>query len=107
MSRPSRRAPLGKVPPPRRTGKVPPLRPIGKAPGGDPMAHVPHVGRAPEEHSAGKPPNPRRARLTRDLHGGTLKDLFQVFPDLPRPARPAARTPVRTGARPRRVPRRG
>jgi len=107
MSRPPRK-PLGAVPPPRRAPKVPPQRPIAKTPGGNPMSHapLPHVSRPPEEHSAGKPPNPRKPKLVRVLHGGPLRDLFQIFPDLRRPARPAPRTPVRIGFL-RRAPRRG
>ena len=107
MSQPVRK-PLGALPPPRPATKLPPLRPIGQTPGGNPMAHapLPHVARAPEEHPAGKPPNPRKPKLARDVHGGSLKDLFQIFPDLPRPAHPAPRTPLRRGVL-RRVPRRG
>jgi hypothetical protein len=105
---PRTREPLGSVPPPRHATKVPPPRPIAKTPGGDPLSHapLPHVGRPPEEHSAGKPPNPRTPKLVRDLHGGPLKDLFRIFPDLPRPARPAPRMPARAGFL-RRAPRRG
>jgi hypothetical protein len=71
------------------------------------MAHapLPHIARPPEEHVAGKPPNPRRPRLARGGSRGALKDLFQIFADLPRPARPAPRTPARTGTL-RRVPKR-
>jgi len=40
-------------------------------------------------------PNPRRPRLVPDIHGNELMDLFVFFPDLPRPARPRARVPLR------------
>jgi hypothetical protein len=105
MSR-SVRKPLGALPPPRRATKLPPLRPIGKTPGGDPLAHapLPHMARAPEEHRAGKPPSPRMPKQARRVHGSSLNDLFQIFPDLPRPAHPAPRTPARTGLL-RRAPR--
>lgn len=58
------------------------------------------VGRAPREHRVAPPPNPRKPELVRDVHGGVLKDLFQMFPDLPRPVRPAARVPLRARRRP-------
>ena len=47
----------------------------------------------------GKHPNPRKPKLKRDIGGNELKDLFAMFPDLPRPHRAAARVPKR---RPRR-----
>src|SRR5688572_10619147 len=106
MSRPSRK-PLGAVPPPRPATRIPPPHPIAKAPGGDPMLHapLPHVARPPQEHRAGKPPNPRRPKLVRDADGVQLNDLFKIFADLPRPARPPARAPIRRGVL-RRAPRR-
>ena len=57
-------------------------------------------------HSAMKPPppggvpHPRRPLPVRDVHGNELMDLFEFFPDLPRPVRPRAALP------PRRVLRR-
>jgi hypothetical protein len=51
--------------------------------------------RAPKERGIGAPPNPQKPKLVRDVHGNELLDLFDVFPDLPRPAHPAARVPVR------------
>jgi len=50
---------------------------------------------APRERGVGPPPNPRKPQLVRDVHGNELKDLFEFFPDLPRPARRAARIPAR------------
>ena len=100
MSRnPLRQAPAGKVPSPRSAVKVPKQRAQGQTP----RAHTPsaHVGRAPTEHPAGKVPNPRKATLVRDVHGGDLKDLFVIFPDLPRPARPPRRVPISSVQRPR------
>jgi hypothetical protein len=52
----------------------------------------------PPEYPAGKPPNPRRPALVRDVGGNELRDLFAMFPDLPRPPRPAARLPLRRRA---------
>ena len=40
-------------------------------------------------------PNPRKPQLVRDVHGNELKDLFQFFPDLPRPWRRPARLPAK------------
>ena len=66
---------------PRSTMKPPPHSPM-KAP------------------PAGEVPHPRRPRVVRDIHGNELMDLFEFFPDLPRPPRPRTRLP------PRRFPRR-
>lgn len=74
--------------PPTREPRTPPLHPPPPE----------HVSLPPREHAAGKPPNPRRPRLVRDVHGGSFMDLFDIFPDLPRPRRPATRAPRRTGA---------
>lgn len=100
MSRKPIRMPIGVMPPPRRATKVPRDRPIGAVPGGDPLAHVPppHIGRAPVERRAAKPPNPRRRAVKRDVRDNVLKDLFEIFADLPRPAHPAARVESRTTA---------
>jgi hypothetical protein len=48
------------------------------------------LGQAPKEPGVGKPPNPRKPRLVRDVDGAGLNDLFVVFPDLPWPRRQAA-----------------
>ena len=60
------------------------------------------VALPPLERPVGKPPNPRKPALVRDIGGNELRDLFALFPDLPRPPRPAPRLPVnRRKARPR------
>ena len=69
--------------------------------------------RSPREHGVAPPPpwhgvsptpNPRRPRLVRDVDGGGLKDLFVMFPDLPRPSDRRSRKAPRTirGAAPGR-----
>jgi hypothetical protein len=94
-----KRKALGEVPPMRAAGAAPKLKAGGPVPKGAPLAQAPtaHVARAPGEHGVGAPPNPRKPRLVKDVHGGILKDLFQMFPDLPRPVRPAARVRLRAG----------
>jgi len=59
------------------------------------QARPPKPTHPPRERGVGKPPNPRKPGLVRDVHGNELKDLFQLFPDLPRPPRRAARIPAR------------
>jgi len=63
------------------------------------QARTPEPSHAPKERGIGALPNPRKPQLVRDVHGNELMDLFDFFPDLPRPARPALRLPLR---RPRR-----
>ena len=91
-----RRSPLASAPRPRtpggppRRGRVPsslPIVPAGKAPPS-------HPTRAPRQRPVAKVPRPRRPTLSRARHGG-LCDLFEFFPDLPRPVRPASRAPTR------------
>ena len=65
--------------------------------GGAPKSRV---RRAPRERGVGKPPNPRTPTLVRDVRGGDLKDMFEIFPDIPQPARPARR---RAAAKSRRL----
>ena len=62
-----------------------------------PAPHVPvsHIARVPAPHLIGPLPNPRRPKLVRVVRGGVLGDLFEFFPDLPRPFRPPARVPLR------------
>ena len=88
---------VGQVPPERLPPQVPGERVVARVPKGDPLSHVPvpHVARVPLPHPVAAPPNPRRPRLVRDVHGGTLLDLFELFPDLPRPSRPSGRLPIR------------
>jgi hypothetical protein len=50
---------------------------------------------SPRERGVGPPPNPRKPRLVPDIHGNELRDLFEFFPDLPRPRRPHGRMPLR------------
>ena len=69
-------------------GIVPPGAPSVEAP-------TPHVSTAPVERGVGRVPNPRRLKLVKAVAGGDLLDLFAMFPDLPRPPRPRARTPLR------------
>jgi hypothetical protein len=91
----------GKAPPERPRAKVPRERRVAPAPKRHPIAQppAPRIGHAPRQRRVGKVPNPRRPRLVRDVAGGTLKDLFAMFPDLPRPPRPAARVPTRIARR--------
>jgi hypothetical protein len=43
--------------------------------------------RTPPLRRVAKPPNPRKPKLVRDAV--VLNDLFALFPDLPRPRKPA------------------
>jgi hypothetical protein len=72
-----RRPPQGRVPAPRS---------------GVPIAHAPSTPqptRVPAQRPVGKVPNPRKPKLVRDVRGGGLNDLFEIFRDLPRPSRTA------------------
>jgi hypothetical protein len=88
---------LGELPPRRGAASVPAERRVADVPKGDPMSHTPPAGvaRVPVRGPVAPPPNPRRPKLVRDVHGGALLDLFEFFPDLPRPPRPTARVPLR------------
>jgi hypothetical protein len=77
-----RRPPQSEVPRPR-TGA-----PIGYAPS------TPQPARVPAQRPVGKVPQPRKPKPVRDVRGGALKDLFEIFADLPRPPRPPLRTRV-------------
>jgi hypothetical protein len=86
---------------PHRPAAAPRERTIPRTPKGTPaaQARVPQPTRAPKERGIGKTPNAQKPKLVRDVHGNELKDLFQLFPDLQRVPRRAARVP-------KRVPRR-
>jgi len=102
MTKTAGRSKLGRVPPERAPGARPRERAVAATPGGDPLAQArppQPASHAPRERGIGAPPNPRKPQLVRDVHGNELKDLFEFFPDLPKPARRAARIPAR---RPRR-----
>jgi hypothetical protein len=60
------------------------------APKGDPPP--PRTVAVPKSRGVAAPPNPRKPAIVRHVIGGALKDLFAMFPDLPRPSRPARRT---------------
>jgi len=86
------------VPPERAPGARPRERAVAPTPGGDPLAQArppEPASHAPRERGIAAPPNPRKPQLVRDVHGNELKDLFEFFPDLPKPARRAARIPAR------------
>ena len=95
------RSTYGVAPAERVRAAAPPAREVARTPKGHPMAQarLPVIGRPPKEHAAGRPPNPRKPKLVRDVNGGALKDLFALFPDLPRPRRPAGRLPPRVARR--------
>ena len=80
---------VGSVPRQRATARPPQQRPVARVPYGD--TPVPRVKRAPQERGIGAVPNPRKPKLTRRASGGALGDLFAIFRDLPRPARPGPR----------------
>jgi hypothetical protein len=95
---------LGEAPPEHVPGRPPrrvPARPIPK---GDPFSQTPpeHVSHAPRQRAVGARPNPRTPTPVKDVRGGYLKDLFEMFPDLPRPARPTPRLRGRSVRRRRR-----
>ena len=81
--------------PPREhaTATPPRERAVSAPPRGNVPA--PRASHPPPEHQVGSPPNPRRPGLVRDVHGNELKDLFVLFPDLPRPRKVRSRFPVR------------
>jgi hypothetical protein len=58
------------------------------------QARTPEPTHAPKARGIGSLPNPRKPQLVRDVHGNELMDLFQLFPDLPRPPRRAPRVPI-------------
>jgi hypothetical protein len=101
----SGRQAIGRVPRERPPALDPEPRSVAGPPAGTPVgrAPVPQFNRAPKPRPVGAPPNPRRPRLVKDVNGNELKDMFAIFKDLPRPARPAPRLPSRLRrGRPRR-----
>src|SRR5678816_2403694 len=87
----------------KKNSRVPPERGVPRTPHGNPLAQPrppEPVAAAPPERGVAAPPNPRRPRVVREVHGNDLMDLFEFFPDLPRPARRRARTSVRRPAAP-------
>jgi hypothetical protein len=90
MKKRPRRSPLANAPPqrvpgtPPRHGRVPLSPPIDLT--AAPTA--PQQTRAPRQRPVADVPNPRRPKAVRVVDGGELRDLFAVFPDLPRPLRP-------------------
>ena len=91
-----RRSPLASAPRPRTPGAPPRRARVPSSPPIDPAGKAPpsHPTRAPRQRPVAKVPRPRRPTLVRATHGG-LCDLFECFPDLPRPVRPASRAPKR------------
>jgi hypothetical protein len=53
------------------------------------------VRETPKERGIGQNPHPRTPKLVRDVRGNELKDMFEFFPDLPRPPHRAPRVPNR------------
>ena len=104
MTKKSPRGRIGMVPAVRPVARTPVTRPVGPVPRGNPIAQAPApaVTRAPKVRPVGKPPNPRKPRLIKDVGGNELKDMFAIFKDLPRPHRPAPRLPSRLRGRPKR-----
>jgi hypothetical protein len=95
------RSNVGTPPRERKPAAAPPNRAVPRTPKGDPRAQArpPEPSRPPMQRGVGRPPNPRKPKLVRDVHGNELRDLFQMFPDLPRPPRRPARVPLRVRGR--------
>jgi len=82
----------------KKINTVPPERGVPRTPHGNPLAQPrppEPVAVPPPERGIAAPPNPRRPELVRDVHGNELMDLFDFFPDLPRPPRRRARLSAR------------
>ena len=87
----------------KKISRVPPERGVPRTPRGNPLAQPrppEPVAVPPPERGIAAPPNPRKPQVVRDVHGNELMDLFDFFPDLPRPPRRRARISNR---RPRRT----
>src|SRR5687767_9756168 len=99
------RPPLAAAPALRAPGKPPQGPRVPRQRQGNPAAQAPPKPaptRVPKVRPIGAVPNPKKPKLVRDVDGGDLKDMFAVFPDLPRPHRPTPRGPQRTASRRRR-----
>jgi hypothetical protein len=92
MKKRPRRSPLANAPAPRAPTMPPPGR-VPLSSRTDPMAAPPATRqtRTPRQRPVAVVPNPRRPKVVRVVDGGELRDLFEVFPDLPRPARAPSR----------------
>src|SRR5262245_60071897 len=91
----------------KKNSRVPPERGVPRTPHGNPLAQPrppEPVAAPPPQRGIGAPPNPRRPRIVRDVHGNELMDLFELFPDLPRPPLRRARISVRRAAAPIATP---
>jgi hypothetical protein len=97
MTKKQPRTRTGQAPPQRRPAVAPRERTIPRTPKGKPtaQARAPEPRHAPKERGIGRTPNAQKPKLVRDVHGNELKDLFQLFPDLQRVPRRAARVPNR------------
>jgi hypothetical protein len=98
MTKKDRRSKFGVVPPEHKPARRPRERAIARTPKGAPLAQARPVqpsAAAPRERGVAMRPNPRKPQIVPDVHGNELKDMFEFFPDLPRPVRRPARLPVR------------
>jgi hypothetical protein len=99
--------PLASAPRPHVPGRPPQGRRVPLPRDGSPMAKTPappNPRRVPQQRPLGKVPSPRTPKLVRDVLGGALNDLFEMFPDLrwaPRPALRLRRPPLRKRQPPR------
>jgi hypothetical protein len=66
-----------------------------KAPPRSRMNPAPAPVSVPKAPPRGYVPKPRRPNVVPDIGGNELRDLFKVFPDLPRVVRPTSRVPLR------------
>jgi hypothetical protein len=87
------RAPLAAAPRPHAL-RTPPRGLVPSPRSGAPLGYAPSMprpARVPAQRPTGNVPNPRKPKLVRDVRGGALKDLFEIFKDLPSPPRPSLR----------------
>jgi hypothetical protein len=97
----ARRSPLAAAPSQRALRMPPKHGRVPLSPHIDPMATTPAMP-APRQRPPVKVPNPRRPKVVRVVGGGELRDLFEVFPDLPGPPRSRSRLATRVISRHRR-----